>query len=108
MAMYADHPQMARGDGYTFWKDVLEVPWSFICVLVFILMVLGVADGRAAAGVVVLFILFEWIFALIILNNFFESFFYGFVMFFRAFARSFGLSTGILYILSQKKEKKVK
>ncbi len=27
--MYLDHPQMMAGDGYTFWKDIVEVP----CVL---------------------------------------------------------------------------
>ena len=95
LTMYADHPQMIKGDNYTFWKDMLEVPWSFVCV-----MGIGVALlGKVPMFVVVCilfmpFLVFEIFFARCMIKNYFEIFIYGNVMFLRAFARSFGLSTG--------------
>lgn len=30
-SIYARHPAMAKGDGYTFWKDIIEMPWAGAC-----------------------------------------------------------------------------
>ena len=35
LKMYADHPGMMAGDGYTFWKDVVEVPVAAAHLFVF-------------------------------------------------------------------------
>ncbi len=109
MTMYADHPQMLGGDSYTFWKDVLEVPWSLMCVLGCGMIALGMVSTFAVIYFLILpFWIFEIYFAHRMMKNYFESLLYGNVMFFRAFARSFGLSTGILYILWTKIKKNPK
>ncbi len=92
--MYAEHPDMAKGDDYTFWKDMIEVPWAAACVSVPVLSLF--------------FLLFQMFFACRMLRGFFDIFFFTFVMFFRAFARTFGLSTGICYFLPRILQKKVK
>lgn len=99
--MYADHPGMARGDDYTFWKDMLEVPWAFACVL-------GMVFSGAAYVLSVSFFIFEMFFAWRMVRGFFDAIFFTFVMFLRAFARAAGLSTGIIYFLAQRIEKKPK
>ena len=39
--MYCDHPKMAKGDGYTFWKDSVEVGLVLLFYLSFIVVFLG-------------------------------------------------------------------
>lgn len=93
--MYADHPQMAGGDGYTFFKDIAEVPLSAACVL-------------GLHFLVVPFLFFEIFFGILMMRKLFGGIYYGIVMFFRAFARTFGLSTGIFHFYFKKWEKKFK
>ncbi|MDE2028034.1 MAG: glycosyltransferase [Candidatus Omnitrophica bacterium] len=96
LALYKDHPQMMRGDGYTFWKDIVEMPAALACL---VLLVMSPADPKClgAGGLVSsAFLLFEEIWALIMTGNFFEGISFGFVCWCRAFARLFGFSTGIL------------
>jgi glycosyltransferase involved in cell wall biosynthesis len=89
--MYQDHPRMMRGDGYTFWKDIIEMP-------------LGVCS--LFGGVILLpFLIFEIICALIVMRCFFDGIFFGFVFLFRAFARLLGFSTGIMSLLFKKRVK---
>jgi cellulose synthase/poly-beta-1,6-N-acetylglucosamine synthase-like glycosyltransferase len=89
--MYKDHPGMMRGDGYTFWKDIIEMPLS-ACALFAWLIWLP-------------FAVFEIIFAWIMTKCFFDGIFFGFALLFRALARLFGFSTGILSFLFKKRVK---
>ncbi len=93
--MYRKYPSMAAGDGYTFWKDALEVPWSFGCLLALFLSSLNFISYKALAlFVLISFLIFEVLFAWVMLQDFLKCFFWGFVMFLRSFSRAFGLSTG--------------
>ena len=98
--MYKDHPRMMRGDGYTYWKDILEMPMVVVCLGAITLTAIG-GLGWAYAGCFVLFffLLFEILCALLMIHCFFDGIFFGFVLLFRAFARMFGFSTGILSLL---------
>ena len=89
--IYQDHPRMMRGDGYTFWKDMIEMP-LVPCAFLF-------------PYILLFFLVFEIISACIMTRSFFEGIFFGFVLLFRAFARLFGLSTGILSLLFKKRVK---
>lgn len=101
--MYVDHPSMATGDGYTFWKDIVEVPWSFLCLLGIFLTPFGLLGFKAGAlFLIVPFLLFEFIFGYFMLGDVCKGFFWGFIMFLRSFSRTLGLSTGILVFLCQK------
>ncbi len=101
--MYMDHPFMVKGDGYTFWKDMVEVPWSVCCLLSIVLSLFGLVAFKAiACFLIVSFLLFEIFFARFMLRGDREEFFWGFIMFLRSFSRTLGLSTGILLFLKQK------
>ena len=95
--MYQDHPGMMRGDGYTFWKDIIEMP---LAIAFLVGLVLSAFHGVRLNDVVFFlgapFLIFEIVYAGIMTNCFFESIYFGFVLFFRAFARMFGFTTGIL------------
>ena len=95
---YADHPRMVQGDGYTFWKDIIEIPWAFVCVL----------GTPLSCWPAVSLWLFEAYFAWRMACGIFTGFFFTNVMFLRAFARLFGLSSGILAFCRAKCRKKVK
>jgi glycosyltransferase involved in cell wall biosynthesis len=90
--MYLDHPGMAGGDDYTFWKDIVEVPLvllhaAFVCwpVLWF-----GLAAG---------FLLFELVSGFFIFGAFPDAVFGGYIMWLRAFARVAGFSVGSVHFL---------
>ena len=105
--MYRDHPRMIRGDGYTYWKDMIEVPWAG-CILVSLLVSALNHLGFVSIGCFILLslLIFEIISAFIMTHCFFGGIFFGLVLFFRAFARTLGFSTGILS-LWRKKIKKI-
>jgi len=101
--LYASHPDMAQGDGYTFWKDLIELPWSFLCLLGMIVSPFGFVSFKAVMFfLIVPFLIFEILFARAMIHNIWEEFFGGFIMFLRSFSRTFGLSTGILLYFAQK------
>jgi len=105
LKMYRDHPRMMRGDGYTYWKDIVEIPWAGGIVLGG--PVLGVAGFSQAAYLLLFsFLIFEILFAILVTDRFFRGIFFGFILFFRAFARMFGFSTGIVSLGSKKVKKK--
>ncbi len=101
--MYGDHPEMARGDDYTFWKDIIEIPLAFlfcgalgfslfrIWFLKFFILIIAIP-----------FLMLEICFGFKMLHGISVSLYFGFVMFLRSFARGFGLSTGILVFSYQK------
>ncbi len=106
--MYFDHPDMMKGDDYTFWKDMIEVPWSLAICLFFWGALLGwiKSDGLLLAALSLFGL--EFYFAFLITQKFFAAIFYGFVMGLRALARTFGFSSGIFQILLNKMTKKNK
>lgn len=95
--MYWDYPQMAKGDGYTFWKDSLEV----VLVVAFYLLLFALILLKFAK-------LSLWVFigngaVLIAINVFFgirisadwrDGLFFSDVMILRAFARTNGFLLG--------------
>ena len=98
--MYRDHPHMMQGDGYTFWKDIIEMPLAGCVLLGLALSVfhcLGL--GHVVWFVCFGFLIFEIVCALFMTNCFFDGIFFGFILFFRALARVLGFSTGILSLL---------
>lgn len=101
--MYKDHPLMMGGDGYTFWKDMAELPWV---AFLFIGLVAGIChlmrSWDFSAWAVILFLTFEIVWAWIITGSIFDGIYFGGVLFFRAIARAFGFSTGIIFLLFQK------
>jgi len=106
MKMYRDHPAMMRGDGYTFWKDALEMPWAG-CVLSGLFLSAFHCLRLSGVGFFMAFpfLVFEILFAMIMTRCLFEGIFFGFILLFRAFARMAGFSTGILPFLFIKKGK---
>ena len=103
VGMYFNHPLMVKGDGYTFWKDAVEVSLSLLCVIGFFLTPWGFLSFRKLIYFLLIpFLFFEIIFAWSMLHNERNGFFWGFIMFLRSFSRSLGLSTGILLFLGQK------
>jgi len=108
--MYKDHPRMMRGDGYTFWKDIVEVPWAACCLAGLALSVFQLVKDCFVASLlamtpVLAFILFEVVWALVMMCCFFDGIFFSFIFLFRAVSRLFGFSTGILSLLFKKEEK---
>ncbi len=103
VGMYFRHPSMAKGDGYTFWKDLLEVPWSLLCTIGLFLTPWDFLSFKDLIYFLILpFLAFEIIFANRILHNIKDDFFWGFIMFLRSFSRTFGFSTGILFFFIKK------
>ena len=97
--MYKDHPGMMKGDGYTFWKDIIEVPLAAIS---FLSIAASVFDfmrwGSPCFIFLSSFLIFETVCAFLMTQCFFEGIFFGFVLFFRALARMLGFSTGFLFL----------
>ncbi len=108
--MYFDHPGMARGDDYTFWKDIVEVPLVGFSCVVFLFALAGLTSlGFLFLFIIIPFLVFEIYFASVMCGGINSNFYFGFIMFFRAFARCFGLSTGIfnfMIIKIKKREEK--
>ena len=107
--MYRDHPGMAGGDGYTFWKDIAEIPLALGCVAgLGAAAVRGVSLKDVAGFIWLPFLVFEILFGCFVIRGFFDGIFLGFVFFLRGFARAFGFSTGILWVFLEKRQKILK
>jgi GT2 family glycosyltransferase len=95
LKMYADHPRMMAGDGYTFWKDVLEVPLAAAHLLIFL--------WPAPAAILFLgFLFFELVFGVIIMGFTLGSLFAGYVLWLRSFVRAAGFFSGSFIFLKVK------
>lgn len=95
--IYWRHPDMVKGDGYTFWKDMVEVPLvGLTCLAVLFSMTGFLRPYYSILFIVLPFWFLEIYFATVICRNIYAKFYFSFVMLLRAFVRSFGLSTGIL------------
>lgn len=104
-AIYRDHPGMMRGDGYTYWKDILEMPLGLCCLCLAVLSFvpgLAGAAGRCFIFILICFVSFEILCAFFMVHAFFEGILYGLVLFLRSLARLSGFSTGILSFLPKK------
>lgn len=107
--MYRDHPRMARGDDYTFWKDIAEPPVVLLFLLSAGLALTGKILFLGVSETLFIFIgLLEIFYGILVTKSVFEGIFFGFVMLLRAFARTLGFSVGIPQILSKKETKKEK
>jgi glycosyltransferase involved in cell wall biosynthesis len=105
--MYWDHPGMVRGDDYTFWKDMVEVPLSVLCGLALVFSFFhGWFFKIFIYFILAPFLFLEVCFAFVILRAICASFYYGYVMLLRSFARTSGLSTGIPVFFYKKISKK--
>jgi glycosyltransferase involved in cell wall biosynthesis len=92
LKMYADHPGMVTGDGYTFWKDIAEIPLVAAYLSIFLWPV-------PAAALFFGFFLFEVVFGGIIMYPGPGMFFAGYVLWLRSFARAAGFfSGGFIYL----------
>ncbi len=100
--MYLAHPQMVKGDDYTFWKDVAELPLSGLVVLLFLLMLFSSLALKFFLMTVFFFSMMEFYVAFLVMRSFIDGIYFGFVMFFRAFSRSLGFLTGIFSFLLKK------
>ncbi len=105
--MYRDHPKMAKGDGYTFWKDSVEVALVLVVYFSLVLIFLGFFKF-AVWGV------FAALAALIAINVFFGIKFLGDwgkglsfsdVMILRGFARTNGFLSGLASIFFRKEKR---
>lgn len=104
--MYQTHPQMAKGDHYTFWKDMLEVPMALFIMLFMFLSLLRSEFSKPALILCVILLLIEFYFGFVCTKKINDGIYYGFVLFLRSFARTLGFSAGIFYFLIKKTEKK--
>ncbi len=102
--MYLDHPRMTKGDGYTFWKDIVEVGLALAVYLSVVLIFLGFLK-------IAIYIFAAGFFSLVIINIYFgikmvgslaDGLFFGDVMLLRAFCRTNGFLAGGLNLLEKK------
>lgn len=93
--MYRRHPDMAGGDDYTFWKDIVEVGLAGSTVFALAAVPAGLPVNLAAVlGAVLYFIQAGFCFR--ICPGVFDGIYYTHVLFLRAYARGLGFSSGIL------------
>ncbi len=104
--MYQDHPQMMKGDDYTFWKDIIEPPTVYLLLMSAAASVFFMSALKIFFISLISLIIIEFIYGFMITKNIFDGIYWGLVMFARAFARTFGFSTGILFFAAKKIEKK--
>ncbi len=107
--MYHDHLEMWRGDNYTFWKDIIEIPLALFSLLnLFVFLPFPVFVPAAARFSVFSLIFLEVFYGLRMLKGLRKGFFFAFVMLLRAFARTLGFFSGILHFTLPKSFKKSK
>ena len=114
--IYLDHPVMAKGDDYTFWKDLVEPPLvlSYLAATAVLLCSAEFFSQTVAfcyAGFATLIVV-EIFYGYIMAKNKTLALFWGSVMFLRAFARTLGFMCGLTLFFppffAQKISKKVK
>ena len=106
--LYLDFPAMARGDDYTFWKDIIEIPLAFIMLLFMVLAPFFEECLWITFGLGFLTLSVQFIFSLMLGNNLSDSFMYAWVLWSRSFARAGGLSSGIIDFILKINGKKSK
>lgn len=97
--MYFAHPHMARGDDYTFWKDIVEPPAVILFLATFSWSILAGSSGILdwTKGIGIFLVILELVFGVIIMKKLPEGLFFCIVMFLRSLVRTFGFMAGILH-----------
>lgn len=107
--MYRDHPDMARGDGYTFWKDMAEVPLSALSVLALpgVFLTGPAAPSMAAPflGFTLILLAIQIFFAFRMVPGFIDAQFFSLVTFVRAYARTAGLAAGVVNVFFSRRSR---
>lgn len=104
--MYLTHPSMSKGDDYTFWKDIIEIPLVFGILGIWLNPFFGVSWLRILSlTALFLLILLEISFGVRIVRSLKEGLFLAFVMFLRSFARGLGFIIGIVTFPFQRASK---
>ena len=100
--LYGRHPGMARGDDYTFWKDIVEIPLSLLVIgsLIFVMLMPHLSFWILCFSAIVL-IGIEVFYGLRITPSSKSAFALAFMMFLRSFARSVGFLLGAGYFLTR-------
>lgn len=110
--MYRDHPCMGRGDDYTFWKDIVEIPLALGILFILILLVFKVFMSYWVIRIALFFLFFlsaiELYYAFRMVSSCPERFFLFCVMWLRSFFRALGFSSGFFYFFLSKNLKKSK
>ena len=93
--MYRTHPHMSRGDDYTFWKDMVEVPLSGIAFS----LALGCLFYQSIFLIFIFYLIFFWVLELFysfrMMRSFSEKIYFSVIMLLRSFYRSFGFMLGL-------------
>lgn len=90
--MYLDHPRMMGGDGYTFWKDMIEIP---LAVAQFAFFFWPIPGFVVVTGSLV----FQFVFGRLMMCSWAGSLWAGVVLWLRAFARTAGfVSGGVVFL----------
>ena len=100
--IYLDHPLMAKGDDYTFWKDIVEPPVVSSLLFFFVVGFFGLNTGSSICSIASGLLVVELFFGIWMTRNFKEGVFFGLVLFFRAFSRTFGFAYGMTRFTLQK------
>jgi glycosyltransferase involved in cell wall biosynthesis len=95
LRIYVDHPGMMAGDGYTFWKDMIEIPVVAAHLLIFFWPI-------PALMLLLLFLLFEIVFCGIMMGARRDIFFAGYVLWLRSFMRTAGFFSGFFILLKDR------
>ena len=103
--MYIDHPGMAGGDDYTFWKDIVEVPAVVVSVIA-----LGLPNPVFFWGWLTAFFTLEIVFGIKMMRSGSLAVAAGMVFWLRAYARAMGFSVGavrfLIYLIMNEKKPK--
>ncbi len=106
--MYLDHPYMVKGDDYTFWKDIVEVPLVIVCFFGLFEHLFMSSHSFFVVSSLLIFLGIEFVFGFVQIERFVEKIIWALVMFLRAWFRTAGFLVGFLYFLPLKILKKIK
>jgi glycosyltransferase involved in cell wall biosynthesis len=93
--MYRRHPQMGKGDGYTFWKDIAEIPLVLLLVACAALLIWKISLMKIVLSLLGVLLLLEIYYGLLITKDFVAGLFWAGAMLARAAARSLGFVFGL-------------
>lgn len=94
--MYLDHPIMAKGDDYTFWKDIVEpLVVILITISLFLSFLIGLSGLLYAFLIAFFLFCLEIVFAFLFLSRKSYVTLYSMTMFFRSFSRTAGFILGL-------------
>jgi len=106
--MYRDHPQMMKGDDYTFWKDIAEPPLVLGVILSGILAPFFGTANLVFIVLIFMVLIVEIIYGFLYTRSFFSAIFWAAIMLLRAWARTLGFLFGLPHFFLKKTPKKLK